>query len=208
MDVLVFDTETTGLPNFKIPSDNPSQPHICQLAALLIGQDEDGKWQTLREMNRLILPTDWTIPDEVAALHGISTDRATAEGIPIAAAMNEFFDLLDRAGMRVSHNLTFDDRLLRIELLRLGWSRDQIDDWKTWTKTCCTMRLSSAIMKMEPREKMVAAGFHNKNNPPKLTEAFRFFFGRDIEGAHDAMVDTRATANIFTKLVKEGHIAL
>lgn len=31
--VYFFDTETTGLPQFKLPSNDPSQPHLVDLAA-------------------------------------------------------------------------------------------------------------------------------------------------------------------------------
>lgn len=33
---LFFDTETTGLPLFEQPSEDPRQPHIVQLAACLV----------------------------------------------------------------------------------------------------------------------------------------------------------------------------
>ena len=33
---LFYDTETTGLPDFKAPSEAQHQPHIVQLAALLV----------------------------------------------------------------------------------------------------------------------------------------------------------------------------
>lgn len=49
---LFFDTETTGLPNFKIPFNHESQPHICQLAAILT--DQNGKIKS--ELNAIIKP--------------------------------------------------------------------------------------------------------------------------------------------------------
>lgn len=38
--IFAFDTETTGLPDFRARSADPSQPHIVQLALLLY--DDEG----------------------------------------------------------------------------------------------------------------------------------------------------------------------
>ena len=37
--ICVFDTETTGLPKFKEPSEHPDQPHIVDICALLYTPD-------------------------------------------------------------------------------------------------------------------------------------------------------------------------
>ena len=36
---LFYDTETTGLPLYDQPSDDPRQPHIVQLGAILVDLD-------------------------------------------------------------------------------------------------------------------------------------------------------------------------
>lgn len=36
MKAIVYDTETTGLPLFSQPSEDPRQPHIVQLAAIVV----------------------------------------------------------------------------------------------------------------------------------------------------------------------------
>ena len=36
MRLLMFDTETTGLPLWKDPSDHPDQPHLVQLALVAL----------------------------------------------------------------------------------------------------------------------------------------------------------------------------
>ncbi|NOS39064.1 3'-5' exonuclease, partial [Staphylococcus aureus] len=32
--IFTYDTETTGLPKWKVPSDSPEQPHLVQLAGV------------------------------------------------------------------------------------------------------------------------------------------------------------------------------
>lgn len=70
--LLFYDSETTGLPLFDQPSEDPRQPHLVQLAAILC--DEDGK--TKASINLIIKPNGWVIGDEVAAIHGITQDVA------------------------------------------------------------------------------------------------------------------------------------
>ena len=208
--VLFLDTETTGLPDFKKPSDGPEQPHIVQLAAGLSEApiDPRKKWHPIGSMDRIIRPDGWEMPEEAEAIHGISHARAVQEGIPIQQALNEFLDLHDQCNVLVAHNAAFDRRMLRIELLRAGWTRDQIEEWEKPIRVIDTMREAGKIMRMAPTEAMVAAGRGSQNKPPKLTEAYQFFFGKEMEGAHDAMVDVRACAKIFFRLICDGSIVL
>jgi DNA polymerase III epsilon subunit-like protein len=79
----VFDTETTGFPLFKEPSDDPRQPHLVDIAALL--HDELGN--LVDSFEAIIRPDGWTIPDEAAAIHGITNEMAMDMGIPEAEAL-------------------------------------------------------------------------------------------------------------------------
>jgi DNA polymerase III subunit epsilon len=56
-----------------------------------------------------------------------------------------------------------------------------------------------SLVNLPPTAKMVAAGF-NKPKPPKLAEVILFLFGEELQGAHDAMVDVRATARVHFHL--------
>ena len=60
---LFFDTETTGLPLFKEPSEHPDQPHLVQLAASLVDLDTRA---VLSSIDVIVKPDGWTIPDEPA----------------------------------------------------------------------------------------------------------------------------------------------
>jgi DNA polymerase-3 subunit epsilon len=192
--ILCYDTETCGLPDSRAPSDAPHQPHLVQLA--LAVYSDDGV--ELRHRCDIIRPDGWTIPPEVVAIHGISQERALAEGIDEADAVSRFVWLAARAALRVAHNEKFDRAIMRIAMLRAGVRRAVIEALEAGP-FCCTCAEAAGIVNLPPTEKMLAAGY-NKPKPPKLEEAVRFLFNEELPGAHDALVDVRACARIFFRL--------
>lgn len=190
--ILIFDTETTGLPIWDQPSDDPSQPHIVDIAASLF--DDTGL-----EVGRFdaVINPGVEIPAEVAALHGITTEIAQADGIEPRDAFTGFMDLAARADLIVGHNVSFDIRMVRILSARVTGEK-----WENQRPTFCTMRRTTNICRIL------------KNNPrtsndwkwPTLIEATRHFFGEDHSGAHRARPDCDASARIFFHLKEQGNI--
>lgn len=199
--ILFYDTETTGLPVWQEPSDHPSQPHIVQLALLLA--EDDGT--EIESHNAIVRPDGWIISDEVSAIHGITQERALADGIPESIAVNLYVTAMMRCSMRVAHNQSFDERIVRIAMLRAGILRRFIEFLET-APSSCTCTDTTALVNLPPSEKMAAKGM-KRPKPPKLIEATRFFFNEDLPGAHDAMVDVRACARIFFHLKTLGEAA-
>lgn len=190
--LLFYDTETTGLPNWSIPSDDPSQPHITQIAALLT--DEAGN--KLASLDLLVRPDGWTIPTELQELTGITMERAEQGGVAELVALSAFEALWRRASVRIAHNESFDARILRIGFKRFGGTICDPDVWKAGPAKC-TQILSSPILKLPPTEKMIAAGRGRANKPPKLAEAYQFFTGKELSGAHNAMVDVMGVKAVW-----------
>ena len=190
---LFFDSETTGLPLFKEPSEHPDQPHIVQLAAMLVDLDTRRR---LSSFEVIVRPEGWTIPDEVAAIHGITTEKALEIGVNESMALGMLLELWneDQPRMRIAHNRSFDDRIVRIALMRYE-DVPLADKWKA-APGQCTATMATPIMQLPPTEKMKRAGF-NKFKTPNLGEAYRHFTGRELQGAHSAMADTRACAEVF-----------
>ncbi len=187
---LFYDTETTGLPDFKAPSESAHQPHIVQLAALLVDMDTR---ETIQSMDVIIRPDGWTIPDDVAAVHGITTDHARQVGIPESLAVELFMELWWRRP-RIAHNQQFDARIVRIALLR-HQNQEAADDWKAGAAEC-TAILATPICALPPTEKMKAARrFHHKT--PNLGEAYRHFTGKELVNAHSAMADVLACRDVY-----------
>ncbi|MCX5516188.1 3'-5' exonuclease [Kaistia algarum] len=188
---LSFDVETSGLPLFKEPSEHPDQPHIVQIGARLIDIETRVPVHTL---DTIIKPDGWTIPDEVAAIHGITTERALAEGIPEHEALAAFDDMWRQAEFRLAYNASFDDRILRIAYMR-HVGHDRADEWKDGAVKC-SARMATPIVNMAPTDRMMAAGRYTAKMP-KLAEAYRFFFGNDLENAHSALADVDASTAIY-----------
>jgi len=191
MNILFYDTETQGLPLFKEPSEDPRQPHIVQLAACLVDTDTR---KTIASMDVIVRPNGWSIPDETAKIHGITTERAADVGIPEWLALDMFMELYG-GRPRIAHNESFDARIIRIALLRHGHTAMTADAWKEGYAEC-TQQLSTPILKLPPTERMLAVGrTHYKS--ANLGEAYRHFTGKDLVDAHSAMADVQACIEVY-----------
>lgn len=196
---LVYDTETTGLPLFKEPSEHPDQPHLVQLAACLVNLDTR---KVHSSIDLIVRPNGWTIPDEVAQLHGITTERAMDEGVPEEMAVELLLDLWQEGKRtRIAHNESFDARILRIACKRHIDPHEGLvdvpmsDRWKAGAAEC-TQLLATPILKLPPTERMKAAKrFHHKS--ANLGEAYKFFTGNDLVDAHSAMPDVQACLAVY-----------
>jgi DNA polymerase III epsilon subunit-like protein len=186
MNILFVDTETTGLPLWKEPSDHPGQPHIVDLAVELCR--EDGS--SLLSYDAVINPSI-AIPEDVASLHGITTEVALRDGISLNAGWSAFRDMFDEADLIVGHNISFDIRMLRILSARATGEK-----WSNTLPTFCTMRMSTNHCKLEPATKRHAE--HYKN--PRLGEAYEHFFGEPLIDGHRARPDVEACRRIYFHL--------
>lgn len=193
---LFFDTETTGKANFKAPANHPSQPHIVQLAAMLT----DDAGAECGSINAIIKPDGWIIPNEAAAIHGITNEKALAVGIPIISALSVFSNFLHIAGALIAHNIDFDALVLECSLMRLTNPGSQkCYDRLQEIDHFCTMKNTTQICQLP--------GNYGDFKWPKLTEAHKHLFGTDVEGAHDAMADVRACARIYFEITKIKEVA-
>lgn len=186
---IFFDTETTGLPLFKEPSEHPGQPHIVQLAACLVDMETR---KTIASMDVIVKPDGWTISDDVAAIHGITTEHAMQVGVPEALAVDMFLALWGER-TRIAHNEQFDARIVRIACMR--HAPVFADQWKSGAAEC-TQTLATPIVKAPPTQKMRAAG-RNHFKSASLGEAYEHFIGKKLENAHSAMADVQGCMAVY-----------
>lgn len=193
-DVLLFffDTETTGLPrSWNAPlRDLDNWPRMVQLAWLLC----DGAGNEIAAASRIVLPQGYVIPAEASRVHGITTERALAEGRPLAEVLDEALPNLEKAAAAVAHNVSFDEKILGAECLRLGRPHPLLKK-----PTRCTMKESTAFCALPGR--------YGDFKYPNLTELHRKLFNKPFAGAHDALADVRACKAAFYELRLRGVMA-
>lgn len=188
---LHFDFETTGIPVSGMPSDHPDHPHPVSLSAF----KDEAPDAILGEMNTLIKPDGFRIEDFPGAfkVHGITTERAMAEGIPLANAMEQYIELA-RASTLVAYNAHFDVKLLKIACARLGAIGEAMRIEIEKLQSICTME--SAAMHLTGKRRM------------KLKDAYFELFKEETqtEKHHGSSKDALASRRIFWELKKRGAI--
>lgn len=192
MLILAYDFETTGLPLFSEPSNDPRQPHIVQVGACLVDADQD--YKVMGSVDLIAAPEGWEIPQEAADVHGISTEVAQACGVEESVALGSLLALWQKADVRLGHNEQFDARIARIAIKRYG-VEGMADTWKAG-QSICTAKLSTPILNLPPTAKMRAAG-RNHPKTAKLSEAYEFFTGSPLQNAHSAMADVLGTIEVY-----------
>lgn len=187
---LFFDTETTGLPKkWNAPvTDLENWPRLVQIAWL--GFDESGK--EILSKNVIIKPEGFTIPNESAKIHGITTEMANEKGESLNKILLEFLDVMNKSKFLIAHNISFDEKIIEAEFLRKKISNTLFQPEKV-----CTKELSTDFCK-------IPGNYGYKW--PSLSELHLKLFKNDFEDAHDALVDVQACARCFFELKKKGVI--
>jgi len=185
---LIFDTETTGLPqNWKAPlTDFDNWPRLVQLAWQV--HDVEGKLVDVQ--NYIVKPEGFDIPYNASKIHGISTERATKEGLALSEVLEIFIQELKKAQFVVGHNISFDNNIVGCEFLRknmpnLLQSIPAIDTKNDATDFC-----------------KIPGGRGGRFKWPSLTELHEKLFSSTFSQAHNASADVEATARCFLELLR------
>lgn len=184
---LFFDTETTGVPrNYKAPaSDLANWPRLVQLAYLLY--TKEGELVSSHQV--IVRPDGFTIPEGASAIHGISTEKALAEGRPLREVLHGFATQIAKSSLLIAHNMAFDEKIAGAEFLRC-----QMPDMTQRVRRFCTMERTTGLMKLPGR--------YGQYKWPNLTELHTWLFGEGFGNAHDALADIEATAKCFWEIVR------
>lgn len=185
-----FDTEGTGLFNYKEPADAPGQPRMASLAILYVNE----ALEIEREYSVFIRPdvNDYTMTEGAQKAHGLTVEFLNERGIPVTEALNEYLSAIDNGRIMVAHNSQHDMKQLRAELRRAGM-QDRFED----SPNICTMRAMTEVCKIPPK------GNRGGYKWPALSEAL-LFIGSENLGDHSAINDAKGALELLRYMKKNG----
>lgn len=189
----VFDTETTGLFQFRdrrtnqpVPADAPGQPRLASFAVIFA--DQLGR--SISGEKIFVQPDGWSIDGtEAGRVNGLTDEFLNEHGRPVAEVLDLWNAVVDRGLAATAFNAQFDCKMMRAELRRAN-RPDRFEE----TRNICVMRA------LDPYAQrglcMTRPGF------VKLAVACEFF-GIVNENAHDAMADAEAARAILQILIRD-----
>ncbi|HQW54627.1 MAG TPA: 3'-5' exonuclease [Saprospiraceae bacterium] len=148
---------------------NVIRDRIIQIAIIRI----DKATGTESEYYKLINPGPVFISDEAASVHGITSEMVRNKPTFDQVA-KEIFDFIGDSDLSGYNSNRFDIPILMEEFSRAGL-RFEMDKRRT-------IDVQQIFYKMEPRT---------------LKAAYRYYCKKEMENAHDAMVDVRATMEVL-----------
>lgn len=183
---LIYDTETTGLPKkFNAPlTDFDNWPRLVQIAWQL----HDDQGHLIEAKNHIVIPEGFTIPFNAEKIHGISTQKAQEEGIPLQDVLAEFDQVVKQCKYVIGHNIEFDINIVGCEFLR-----KEVDSELTKKANIDTKNESTQYCALP-------GGRGGQFKYPTLSELHEKLFGSRFDDAHNAAADVEATTRCFFKL--------
>ena len=209
MRVLVFDTETTGLPGSRIinPDTLKLWPHIVQFSYVIYDTDLSDIVQSSDDIIRV--KDEIIIPEESTKIHGITNEISKAKGLHISIVLKDFFDNLRNVDLLIGHNVSFDINMVKVEVLRLIYentqtvSASEMKNYKynlhfltNYKNICCTMQESIDFCAVKATDKLGK----EYNKFPKLLELHQKLFESTPNNLHNSFNDILITLRCFMKL--------
>ena len=207
MRFLVFDTETTGLPQSKFisPSTLHRWPYIVQFSYVIY----DSSLNNIVESKDYVIkvPESILISEESTKIHGITNEISGKIGIPINEALNEFFYYLRSVDRIIGHNIEFDLNMVKVDLLRIinkdSLTSEQLKLYKydlhyltNYKNISCTLKDSIQFCNIQLLDK--------NGKPylkyPKLIELHEKLFDKSPSNLHNSFNDILVTLRCFMKL--------
>lgn len=187
MRTLVYDTETTGLWNFKSDFTDPDQPRPVQIAGILFDD------RTEVSSFNILINSEVESHPKALEVHKKTPELLKQFGLVESTAIAILRNFIKRADRLVAHNASYD-----YNIVQAGYYRSQSYNEciiPSHVQPICTMISATQICRIpNPNGR---PGF----KWPKLEEAYPILVDeKGFADAHDALADTRACAQVLFAL--------
>jgi DNA polymerase III epsilon subunit-like protein len=209
MLLLIFDTETTGLPKTKNISkeDLPLWPYVVQFSYILFNTETK---QIEKIVNEIIkIPLKVEISEEASAIHGITKEKTQKKGFDIETLIQEMSSDIIAVDLIVGHNITFDINMLLVETMRLSLNALYTYKQKKYTEfaerlkiinTFCTMSNNIDLCAIKTMSKKDGKEY---NKFPKLVELHQTLFGTIPPNLHNSLMDVLVCLRCYIYVKEE-----
>ena len=195
MLLLIFDTETTGLPKSKNISkeDLPLWPYVVQFSYILFNTDTKQIEKIVNEIIKIPLKID--ISEEASTIHGITKEKTQKKGFDINTMILEMASDIIAVDLIVGHNITFDMNMLLVETMSLSLNAVYTYKQKKYTdfaqrlkkmNTFCTMGTNIELCSIKTISKKDGKEY---NKFPKLVELHQTLFSTIPPNLHNSLMD-------------------
>ena len=186
MKLLVFDTETSGLPEERGQSLYATHkwPYIMQLSYILYDASSNEIIELYDSLVRLNNNT--IISENSLAVHNITREMCNINGKPIKEVLASFINALMSADVIIGHNIQFDINIIRVECIRnnIKFNFNMNKENKPIIHYC-TMKKGKNITNIELTS--IHGTKYIKN--PKLIELYKHYFNEEVNGLHNSLTD-------------------
>jgi DNA polymerase III epsilon subunit-like protein len=202
MIILVYDTETTGLPKSKHINIDTLHlwPYIVQFSYILYDTE---KHDVLKIKDYIIkLPEHIKISDESINIHGITNEISQVNGCYLRPVLEEFMIYYHTADKIVCHNAMFDLNMVKVELMRIIENNKEdkftlfLNNITSVNNVYCTMMESIKFCNIKALNKI--GNVYIKY--PKLSELHYKLFQDCPKNLHNSLNDVIVCLRCFYKL--------
>ena len=206
MFVLVFDTETTGLPKTKVINETTINglPYIVQLSYMIYDTDST---KIIKISDNIVkIPENVELSKESIAIHGIDRNKMNENGKPIVEILQEFLTDIDSTDLIIAHNIDFDINMIIIELYRsaMDTNNSHIKEINLpvtvklqYMNRYCTMKNSIELCNIKKFSKTTGNEYVKF---PTLSETYYKLFNVKPNNMHNSLNDIYACFRCFYKL--------
>lgn len=187
---LVYDTETSGLPQFTrfrgyYDPHNLAKYDTCRIVSISWILLDAQTLEIVDKQTHIIKPDGYVISQGSINIHGITNERAHATGVAMSKILTIISEFAPRVTTIVAHNVMFDVNALKSEAHRYGYHGIAHDLDRA--EKFCTMAKAKQLLTLP------------KN--PKLSELYQLLYDEEMTNAHDAEFDTYYCYKCFMQLI-------